>query len=232
MGGVISPLLANILLHEVLDVWFEEVVKPLLKGGAFLIRFADDFVIGFAREEDAHRVQDVLPKRIGKYGLSIHPEKTRLVDFRRPRRQPPSGPPAGGSRPGVFDLLGFTHFWSKSLRGNWVVKRKTASKRLSRGIQTIYDWCRLNRHRTVREQHAQLCAKLNGHYQYYGLTGNWDCLKGFLRATERGWRKWLHRRSQRRKMVWKRFHRLLKRYPLPSPKITHSSRRRVANPCT
>ena len=229
-GGVISPLLANVLLHDALDTWFEEVVKPRLKGRAFLIRFADDFVIGFEREEDAQRVWDVLPRRLEKYGLSIHPDKTRLIDFRSPPRRPPQGAAAGPSRAGAFDLLGFTHFWSKSRRGYWVIKRKTARKRLSRGIRAIYAWCRSNRHRPVREQHAKLCQKVRGHYQYYGVTGNWQSLQGFFRETTRAWRKWLHRRSQRRKMPWARFTLLLKRYPLPPPRITHSSSRRVANP--
>src|SRR6516164_8526090 len=125
-GGVLSPLLANVYLHHVLDVWFEEVGKPCLKGRAFLVRYADDFVRGFACEEDARRVLDVLPQRFGKYGLTIHPEKTRLVPFRRPpSRSLPSGfgntPP-----PGSFDFLGFTHFWSRTRKGFWVAKRKTA----------------------------------------------------------------------------------------------------------
>ena len=229
-GGVISPLLANILLHEVLDVWFEEVVKPRLKGRAFLIRFADDFVIGFEQEEDARRVWDVLPQRLAKYGLSIHPEKTRLVDFRRPPHRPPSGASGGHGTSGAFDLLGFTHFWSRSRRGFWVIKRKTASKRLSRGLRAITAWCRVNRHRSVYEQHAKLSAKLRGHYQYFGVIGNWRSLQCFAREVRRTWRKWLDRRSQRRKMKWDRFRLLLARYPLPGPRLIHSSTRRVANP--
>src|ERR1700730_18511679 len=129
-GGVISPLLANVFLHYVLDVWFEQEVKPRLKGHAYLIRYADDFVIGFANERDARRVLEVLPKRMAKYGLTLHPDKTRLVPFQRPSAQPPRGSSGGpGPQPGTFDLLGFCHYWGRSWRGNWVVKRKTMPSR-------------------------------------------------------------------------------------------------------
>src|SRR5260370_11295425 len=139
-GGVISRLLANIYLHYVLDVWFEDEVKPCLKGRALLIRYADDFVMGFACEEDARRVLEVLAKRFGKYGLTLHPDKTRLVPFRRPstqstRRDAPAEPP-----PGTFDLLGFRHYWGRSRRGSWEVKRKTAPMRLVRGFKRMAQW--------------------------------------------------------------------------------------------
>ena len=135
-GGVISPLLANVYLHYVLDVWFEQEVKPRLKGRAFLVRYADDFVMGFACEEDARRVLDVLPKRFGKYGLTIHPDKTRLVPFGRPIASPcRAGLGQAGTPPGSFDFLGFTHYWSRSQKGNWVVKRKTAGSRFQPGGQ-------------------------------------------------------------------------------------------------
>src|SRR5262249_34880374 len=123
-GGVISPLLANIFLHEVLDKWFEGDVKPRLRGRAFLIRYADDFVIGFEREDDARRVMDVLPRRMEKYGLAVHPDKTKLVPF-RPRRDDRN---TGAPGPGSFDLLGFTHFWGRNRAGNWVIQRKTSPK--------------------------------------------------------------------------------------------------------
>jgi RNA-directed DNA polymerase len=130
-GGVISPILSNVYLHYVLDEWFESEVKPRLKGRAHLIRYADDFVIGFTDEKDARRVMAVLPKRFGRYGLALHPDKTRLVPFRQPSAQA-DGPPssAGGGaaeRPGTFDLLGFTHYWARGRKGNWVVKRQTAN---------------------------------------------------------------------------------------------------------
>jgi RNA-directed DNA polymerase len=218
-GGVISPLLANVYLHYVLDVWFEEVVKPCLKGRAFLVRYADDFVMGFACEEDARRVLDVLPKRFGKYGLTIHPDKTRLVPFHRP----PSRPDAAGSpkvpEPGTFDFLGFTHYWSRSKRGFWVVKRKTAGSRFHRAVKRIGQWCRQNRHLPVAEQHRVLLQKLRGHYAYYGgLIGNLRCLRSFRYAVMRLWRKWLSRRNRRGSISWSRFNRLLKVLALPWPR--------------
>ena len=143
-GGVISPLLANIYLHEVLDEWFVRQVAPRLVGRAVLVRYADDVVIIFGNEQDARRVFDVLPKRFAKYGLTLHPEKTRLVDFRRPDRRALPSPDNGDvrSRPGTFDLLGFTHYWAKSRKGYWVVKQKTAADRLRRALKRIADWCR------------------------------------------------------------------------------------------
>jgi group II intron reverse transcriptase/maturase len=229
-GGVISPLLANIYLHEVLDLWFHEQVIPRLKGRAFLVRFADDAVLCFEREEDARRVMDVLPKRLGKYGLSLHPEKTRLVEFRRPPRRTKRGDRSGSTRPGSFDLLGFTHYWGRSRKGSWVVKRKTAKGRLSRALATIARWCRTHRHMPVREQHAQLELKLRGHYAYYGITGNGRALKNFRHFVERIWRKWLDRRSNRAGMKWEKYKRLLGRYPLPAPVVVHSIYRRSARP--
>ena len=171
-------MLANVYLHYVLDEWFEQTVKPCLNGRAFLVRYADDFVMGFACEADARRVLDVLPKRLGKYGLSIHPDKTRLVRFTRPERRPPAGP-EGTPQLESFDFLGFTHFWSRSLRGNWVVKRKTAGSRFHRAVRKIAEWCRLNRHLPIREQYAALTQKLRGHYQYYGVIGNKGSLQRF-----------------------------------------------------
>jgi RNA-directed DNA polymerase len=220
-GGVISPLLANVYLHEVLDLWFEREVKPRLSGHAFLVRYADDFVVVFSCEQDARRVMDVLPKRFAKYGLTLHPEKSRLVEFRRPDRRPPDeGGDAG--RPGTFDLLGFTHFWGMSRKGKWVVKRKTAKNRLSRALRRASEWCRSNRHRSVREQWRALSKKLLGHFGYYGITGNHRALQCFADGVLRRWRKWLDRRSQRSHMPWSLMERLLERYPLPRPRIVHS----------
>ena len=225
-GGVISPLLANVYLHYVLDVWFEAEVKPRLKGRAFLIRYADDFVMGFACEEDAGRVLDVLPKRFGRYGLTIHPEKTRLVAFQPPRRPDRSGP-AAVTQPGTFDLLGFTHFWGRSRKGFWVVKRRTARSRLRRAIKKISQWCRLNRHQPIAAQHRTLWQKLRGHFAYYGITGNGEALRRFRDAVARLWRKWLMRRKRRGYIPWTQFLRLLARYPLPPPVVVHSVYRRV-----
>ena len=217
-GGVISPLLANVYLHEVLDVWFERRVKPRLQGQAWLIRYADDAVLVFANERDARRVMDVLPQRFEKYGLSLHPDKTRLVRFEHPRRGRKPNEPAG--RPDSFDLLGFTHFWAKSLKGNWVVKRKTAKSRFSRAMRAVSQWCRQHRHRPVREQWEILASKLRGHYAYYGITGNSQGISRFRRWVERAWRKWLNRRSTAAWMSWDCFKaKLLERYPLPAARV-------------
>jgi group II intron reverse transcriptase/maturase len=228
-GGVISPVLANIFLHEVLDVWFEQDIKPRLKGRAVLIRYADDAVLGFSQEEDARRVLAVLPKRFGKYGLSLHPDKTRLIDFRRPRETEPSDSSASRRRR-TFDLLGFTHYWARSRRGYWVIKRKTATDRLSRAITGIGRWCRAHRHTPISEQHRALAQKLRGHYGYYGITGNSQMLDHFLQAVKRRWHYWLNRRSQRGKWNWERFARVLRARPLPPAIPVHSTWRHAANP--
>ena len=229
-GGVISPLLANVYLHYVLDEWFQREVRPRMRGKAYLIRYADDFVVGFTDESDARRVMAVLPKRFAKYGLTTHPTKTRLVPFRRPRggRQRPSLD--SGERPGTFDLLGFTHYWGRSRKGHWVVKRKTASDRFSRAIKTIDLWCRQNRHLVISEQHRILCQKVQGHYAYYGITHNVSALSRFQREVVARWRRWLARRNRLGVLSWTRMQRLLERYPLPRPRIMHSMVRPVANP--
>src|SRR5262245_8794165 len=226
-GGVISPLLANIYLHEVLDKWFEAEVVPRLQGRAVLIRYADDFVIVFSSENDARRVMDVLAKRFAKYGLTLHPEKTRLVHFDRPR----GGVANSGTRPGTFDLLGFTHYWGRSFRGWWIVKRQTARTRLSRALKRVSEWCRRNRHRPVVEQQQALNRKLRGHYGYYGITTNFPALRRFKEEVQCIWRKWLDRRSQRARMNWERFHLLLRRYPLLPAQVMHSVHRRRAANC-
>lgn len=222
-GGVISPLLANIYLHEVLDKWFEAVVKPRLSGQALLIRYADDVVIVFSLERDARRVIEVLPKRFKKFGLVINPHKSRLVPFRKPGRQKDPD----GHKSGSFDLLGFTHYWGRSRKGSWVVKRKTAKDRFRR---TVARWCRENRHLKARVQHQALSRKLMGHYGYYGVTGNGRALKRFFSLVEHTWRKWLNRRSGHRSMPWERFGHLKMRYPLPQPVVVHSVYRRAAKP--
>ena len=221
-GGVISPLLANVFLHEVLDTWFEREVVPRLHGRGFLIRFADDFVMCFDREEDAQRVMAAVAKRLAKYGLTVHPTKTRLVPFRRPPRhlrRPASG---AGSPPGTFDLLGFTHYWGRSLRGNWAIMRQTASKRLHRSLRNVGQWCRVSRHRPLREQHEALVRKVQGHFQYYGITGNGRMLNTFRFWVYVLWRKWLARRSRHVRGGKKGLDRCLRRFPLPNATIPHS----------
>jgi len=226
-GGVISPLLANIVLHEVVDVWFEEQVRPRLRGRAHLVRFADDLVIAFDRKDDACRVMDVLPKRMGKYGLALHPEKTRLVRFMRPRYR---SRPKRDERPETFDFLGFTFYWSMSRKGNWVIKCKTQRKRFARTLKRISQWCRHHRHEPVSVQHEVLCAKLRGHDAYYGVTGNASALQALRHWVGRIWQKWLNRRSRKANINWEKMRRILDRYPLPKPRIHHNWKPRVAKP--
>ncbi len=225
-GGVISPILANVYLHHVLDEWFAREVQPRLKGRAYVVRYADDFVIGFTEDEDARRVWDVLPKRFGKYGLTIHPDKTRLVPFRKPPGK--RGPPDGNS-PGTFDFLGFTHLWARSRKGNWILLRKTAANRLTRAVRTMTQWCRLHRHDPIEDQHKTLCQKLQGHAAYYGITGNSPALARFRHEVLQVWRKWLlrRRRAWRARAGW--FGRLVARYPVPYLRCVHSVYRSVAN---
>jgi group II intron reverse transcriptase/maturase len=229
-GGVISPLLSNVYLHYVLDDWFEREVKPRLGGKAYLIRYADDFVIGFNQEEDARRVMAVLPQRFSKYGLTIHPDKTQLLPFGQPPSAAGSKGPGQGPAPGTFTLLGFTHYWGRSVRGNWVVKRKTASSRLSRALRSIAQWCRQHRHQPLSEQQHTLSQKLRGHFAYYGITGNSPALSEFRMAVVRRWRFWLNRRNRERSLDWGQFNRLLQRYPLPPTKVVHSVYARAASP--
>ena len=210
-GGVISPLLANVYLHEVLDTWFEAEVKPRLGGRAELIRYADDFVIVCKHERDARRVFDVLPKRFARFGLRLHPDKTRVVRFERPK-----GPGSGGG-PDTFDLLGFTHYWGKSRKGRMVVRRKTAKKRLNRAIKAVRRWCREHRHNDIALQHRYLSAALRGHYNYYGMLGNLRWLAHYYYRVLRAWRKWLSRRNSR-PLTWGTFKRILVRFPLPTPR--------------
>jgi RNA-directed DNA polymerase len=214
-GGCISPMLSNIYLHTVLDEWFEGQVKPLLKGRAFLIRFADDFVMGFEREDDARRVFAVLPKRFGKYGLALHPDKTRLLNFRSPKRS---------EEPGTFQFLGFTHYWGKSRHGRSVMKRKTARERLARTLKRMEQWCKFNRHQPMAVQHRALNQKLRGHYGYFGITGNFRCLAKVLDRTQRIWFRWLRRRTRGGQgITWERFTALTHTvFRLAQPRVVHS----------
>jgi len=220
-GGVISPLLANIFLHHVLDEWFEKEVRPRLKGEAFVIRFADDFVIGAAREDDARRIMEVLPKRMSKYGLTVHPEKTRLIRF-DPDASVDSETTAGTTfPPKTFDFLGFTHYWGRARNGGWVIKRKTARNRLKRALKALSEWCRKNRHRPIKEQYQKLRQKMQGHYGYYGITGNIASLQRFHLGAIRTWKRWLSRRRRGRQFSWIDFARLTMKYCLPRARVVH-----------
>jgi RNA-directed DNA polymerase len=221
-GGVVSPLLANIVLHYVLDEWFEEEVRPRLKGEAFLLRYADDFIIGVSREDDARRIMDVLPKRMSKYGLTVHPEKTRLVRFQPPDEVASETTEGVTPAPQTFDFLGFTHYWGRSQRGRWVVKRKTAKGRLKRALQGLSAWFRENLHLPIAAQHQKLKQKLQGHYGYYGITGNYFSLAAFRAGARKIWRRWLSRRGRDRPVSWSDFLRLEECYGLPRARVVHS----------
>jgi len=215
-GGVISPILANIFLHTVLDDWFEKEVRPRLQGNCFLIRFADDFVLGFEHKSDAERVFRVLPKRLDRFGLTMHPTKSRLLQFNRPHGR-------GGKGPGTFDYLGFTHYWGKTRKGGWTIKRKTQRSRVRRTMTSLWAWCKENRHELITDQYRVLCAKLRGHYQFYGIRGNYKMLEAVFEHAEKAWKTWLGRRSRDGYIKWKKFeekYRVI--FPLPKPHIVHS----------
>ena len=225
-GGVISPMLANIYLHYVLDVWFAKEVQPRLRGWAFIVRYADDVVMGFANKEDADKVALVLPKRLGRFGLKLNLTKTKLVEFLRPgiQKEPQNNDSTS------FDFLGFTHYWAKSRKGFWIVKQKTSKSRFARALEKVKEWCRKERHLPVQDQHKALVMKLKGHYGYYGVTGNGPWLGKFRNEVGNAWHKWLSRRSQKAKLDWQQFARLKQRYPLPTPIVAHSIYRPVAKP--
>lgn len=211
-GSGLSPLLGNVYLHYVLDLWFEREVVPRLRGRAYLIRYCDDFVIAFEHESDARRVMAVLGKRFQRYGLKLHPDKTRLIPFGRPRG-------SSGKGPATFDFLGFTVHWARTRRGRWQPRFKTRKARLRRTFASIADWCRRHRHLPVKEQHAALIRRIDGHMAYFGVNGNLRSLDVLVRQTTRIWHKWLSRRGQRHPITWERFRALLRDYPMPQPRI-------------
>jgi group II intron reverse transcriptase/maturase len=213
-GSVLSPLLGNVYLHYVLDLWFEREVKPRLRGEAHLVRYADDFVMTFETKDDAERVMEVLGKRMGRFGLTLHPTKTRLLPFRRP-----SAGQLGGKGPATFDFLGFTLYWRRSRSGRWGMTCKTRTVRLRRSVMAIAAWCRRHRHLPVRTQHAALTRRIQGHVNYFGVSGNFRSLLLFVYEVERAWYKWLRRRSQQAHLDWEGFRQLLERMPLPRPSI-------------
>src|SRR3989441_6523172 len=217
-GQVISPLLANIYLHYVLDEWFEHEVKPRLRGMAAEIRYAHDFILCFQHREDAERVLKVLSKRFARYGLTLHPEKTRLLAFGRSVR--PSGPDA--PKPATFDFLGFTHVCARNRRGRFTIHVRTMRKRLRRSVKVVAQWGQHHRHDPVAHQAAALNAKIRGHYQYYGRPTNYRCLQRFYRLVRRLWHTWLNRRTRGKTLDWARYQRLLQRHPLLLPRICHA----------
>jgi RNA-directed DNA polymerase len=218
-GGVVSPILANVFLHYVVDEWFAEEVQPRLRGRSTLVRYCDDFVMLFAYKDDAERVLAVLGKRLGKFGLQLHPDKTRMVDFRfKPSAQ---HEPGDGTLATTFNFLGFTHLWGRSRKGKVVMRQQTASDRFARTLAAIKQQCRSMRHWPLRDQHRRLCQMLRGHFAYFGISGNSKRLGYLYHQTRRCWRKWLSRRSQKSYLSWERFGRMLEYLPLPLPKIVH-----------
>jgi RNA-directed DNA polymerase len=211
-------MLANIFLHHVLDEWYEGEVRPRLAGRSTLARFADDFVMAFEDVDDAQRVLAVLGKRLARYGLTLHPDKTRFVDFRATR-------PEGGQHPDThgttFDFLGFTHVWVTSRNGRRVVRQVTAKSRYARALAAVTDWCRRNRHWAIPEQQAHLTAMMRGHYAYYGISGNSRRLQQYARQLVRIWKKWLSRRDSKGTFRWSQMIVLLRRHPLPAARVVH-----------
>lgn len=216
-GQVISPLLANVYLHYVLDEWFENVVKPRLKGEAYEIRFADDFILCFQYREDAERVLEVLTQRFGKYGLKLHPDKTRLMEFGRHALT--KSERKGGKAPATFDFLGFTHICARSRRGYFTIHVRTMRKRLRRSLKAMAAWCRQHRHDPVEEQCKALNRKLRGHYQYYGRPTNLRSLWRCYRKVRRIWKFWLNRRTRGKTLNWECYGQLIRRHPLLRPRI-------------
>jgi len=215
-GGVISPLLANIYLHHVLDLWFVKEVQPRMHGKVWLTRFADDLVIGTEQQDDARRILEVLPKRMGKYGLTLHSTKTKLVHF-----QPPQAIDENDER--TFTFLGFTHYWGRTRQGRWTIKRKIASKRIRRTMRNLWHWCKANRHQAIKLQHQMLSSKLRGWYQYYAIPCNYEIMSAVRDRTKRMWHYWLSRRSAQSYIRWTKFSALLERFALPTPRIIHST---------
>jgi hypothetical protein len=207
-------MLGNVYPHYVLDTWFEQTVKPSLTAHARLVRYADDFVMGFASKQDAERVMAELNQRMADYGLRLHPDKTRLVAFGRPDRAA-----TVGKGPATFDLLGFTLTWRRTRKGGWAVGMKTRKARLQRALKALGEHCRRHRHDSLKEQHAALSRRIEGHINYFGVNGNIRALQKLVHEAERLWHFWLCRRSQRRRLTWQRFGALLKVLPLPKPRI-------------
>lgn len=211
-GGSISPLLSNIYLHYVLDEWFTGQIQPLLKGSSTMIRYADDFLLLFSNKTDAERVMKVLPKRMGKYGLTLHPEKTKLIDLESRET----------AEPNTFDFLGFTHYMGKSRKGKRILKRKTSSKKLKLALKRTSEWIKHNRHKPVKELIGMLNQKLTGHFAYYGITFNGRMIGVFFDKVKRILYKWLNRRGGKPAWNWERYNSLITKWiPLIKPRIYH-----------
>ena len=219
-GSILSPMLANIFLHYVLDTWFETTVKSHVKGFCEIVRYADDFVCVVRYADDARRIERGLRNRFNKYGLELHPTKSRNISFGRFERE---NAKLQNRRANTFDFLGFTHYCDKSRRGNFKVGRKTSRKKYIAKCRAMNAWLKAVRNQVkTKEWWKILIAKLRGHFQYYGVSENYKGIARFYKVTIRMVRKWMNRRSQKRKMSWDRFTRYLEHYPLPKPRIVHS----------
>ena len=213
-GGIISPLLSNIYLHYVLDEWYSDQIQPQLRGKSFLVRYADDFVLGFECLSDAERVMEVLPKRFRKYKLELHPEKTKLISLKEK---------AQGEDSRGFDFLGFTHYLGRSRKGKQILKRKTSKKKMTAVLERTHDWIKQNRHMKLKNLIKELNMKLRGHYNYYGITFNSRCIELYYVEVVRMLQKWLNRRGGKRVWRWEIFAKLINKWiPLLKPKIYHS----------
>lgn len=216
-GGSISVLLSNLYLHYVLDLWFERVVKPRLSGEAYLVRYIDDFVLCFQYRSDAQRVQDVLEKRLKRFGLTLEQSKTKLVEFGRFAQR--HAQRRGRRRPETIYFLGFTLYCTRNRQGHYRVGLRTEKLRLCRSLANLRDMMRRMCHLSIREQVINLNKVLRGHYAYYGIAGNFRALQRVYRAVERYWRKMLCRRSRKGAVSWEVFHRIKQRFPLQRPKL-------------
>jgi len=213
-GGIVSPVLANVYLHYVLDLWFQDVVSRGCKGKAFMIRYADDFVCGFENEEDAVQFRKALEFRLEKFGLELAPDKTRVIKFDRSDK-------SGANR---FDFLGFEFRWGEDREGKDHINRRTSRKKLRNSLQNFTQWCRQNRNLPIGVLFEKLNRKLQGYYNYYAITGNFEGIKEFYYNAIRILRKWLNRRSQRRSYNWTAFIQLLDHFRAPRPRILHNGR--------
>lgn len=218
-GSILSPILSNIFLHYVLDEWFEKTVKSHARGFCELVRYADDFVCAVQYKDDAKRIEQAVKNRFNKYGLEIHLTKSRNIAFGRFEKE---NADKQNRKPNTFDFLGFTHYCATSRKGKFKLARKTSRKKFTAKCKAMNDWLKAIRNQVKTEDWWKtLRAKLNGHYQYYGVSENYAGIARFYRNTVKLTKKWLNRRSQKRKMNWDRFTEYLKHYPLPEPKIAH-----------
>ncbi len=218
-GSILSPMLANIFLHYVLDTWFEETVKSHVKGFCEIVRYADDFVCVVRYAEDAKRIERGLRNRFNKYGLELHPTKSRNISFGRFERENAKGQKR---RVNTFDFLGFTHYCGISRKGKFKLSRKTSRKKYSAKCREMNAWLKGIRNLIkTKEWWKILILKLRGHFQYYGVSENYNGIARFYKFTIRMVKKWMDRRSQRKKMNWDGFNKYLEHYPLPKPKIVH-----------